>query len=45
MWTSREFAQSHRLSVTVHEDGLDTADRALAELKAGRFDGAAVLIP
>src|SRR6516164_2584052 len=40
-----EFAQSHRLSVTVHEYGLDTADRALADLKAGRFDGAAVLMP
>ena len=24
---------------------LDAADRALADLKAGRFDGAAVLIP
>ena len=39
------FAQSHRLSVTTHEYGLDAADRALADLKAGRFDGAAVLIP
>jgi propanol-preferring alcohol dehydrogenase len=38
------FAQSHRLSVTVHEYGLDAADRALADLKAGRFDGAAVLV-
>ncbi len=40
-----EFAQSHRLSVTVHEYGLDTADQALADLRAGRFDGAAVLVP
>ena len=39
------FAQSHRLSVTTHEYGLDAADRAQADLKAGRFDGAAVLIP
>ncbi len=39
------FAGSHRLSVTTHEYPLDAADRALADLKAGRFDGAAVLIP
>ena len=39
------FAQSHRLSVTIHEYGLDAADHALADLKAGRFDGAAVLVP
>src|SRR5215475_9300054 len=39
------FAQSHRLSVTVHQYALDAADRALADLKAGRFDGAAVLVP
>jgi propanol-preferring alcohol dehydrogenase len=39
------FAGSHRLSVTTHRYGLDSADRALADLKAGRFDGAAVLVP
>jgi propanol-preferring alcohol dehydrogenase len=39
------FAQSHRLSVTVHQYALDSADRALEDLKAGRFDGAAVLVP
>ena len=39
------FAQSHRLSVTVHQYALDAADRALDDLKAGRFDGAAVLVP
>jgi propanol-preferring alcohol dehydrogenase len=39
------FAASHKLSVTTHEYPLDTADRALADLKAGRFDGAAVLVP
>jgi propanol-preferring alcohol dehydrogenase len=39
------FAAGHRLSVTTHEYRLDDADRALADLKAGRFDGAAVLIP
>jgi len=38
------FAGSHRLSVTTHRYGLDSADRALADLKAGRFDGAAVLV-
>lgn len=39
------FAGSHTLSVTTHEYPLDAADRALADLKAGRFDGAAVLVP
>jgi propanol-preferring alcohol dehydrogenase len=39
------FAQSNRLSVTVHQYALDAADRALEDLKAGRFDGAAVLVP
>jgi propanol-preferring alcohol dehydrogenase len=39
------FAAEHKLSVTTHEYPLDAADRALADLKAGRFDGAAVLIP
>ena len=33
------------LSVTAHEYALDDAGRALADLKAGRFDGAAVLVP
>jgi propanol-preferring alcohol dehydrogenase len=45
---AREFlalAQEHRLAVTTHQYGLDAADRALADLKAGRFDGAAVLVP
>jgi len=40
-----DFAGRHRLSVTTHEYPLDAADHALADLKAGRFDGAAVLIP
>jgi propanol-preferring alcohol dehydrogenase len=39
------FAAEHRLSVTTHEYPLDAADHALADLKAGRFDGAAVLVP
>jgi alcohol dehydrogenase, propanol-preferring len=39
------FAGRHRLEVTTHEYPLDAADHALADLKAGRFDGAAVLIP
>jgi propanol-preferring alcohol dehydrogenase len=39
------FADSHRLSVTTHQYPLDRAAHALADLKAGRFDGAAVLIP
>jgi propanol-preferring alcohol dehydrogenase len=39
------FAGTHRLSVTAHEYALDDAGRALADLKAGRFDGAAVLVP
>jgi alcohol dehydrogenase, propanol-preferring len=39
------FAAEHKLAVTVHPYPLDAADRALADLKAGRFDGAAVLIP
>ena len=39
------FAAGHKLAVTTHEYPLDAADRALADLKAGRFDGAAVLIP
>jgi propanol-preferring alcohol dehydrogenase len=39
------FAAEHKLAVTVHPYPLDAADRALQDLKAGRFDGAAVLIP
>jgi propanol-preferring alcohol dehydrogenase len=39
------FAGTHKLSVTTHEYPLDAADRALADLKAGAFDGAAVLVP
>ena len=45
---AREFlalAQQHRLAVTTHRYDLDAAGQALADLKAGRFDGAAVLIP
>src|SRR6266700_2134430 len=45
---AREFlglAAERRLAVTVHPYPLDAADRALADLKAGRFDGAAVLVP
>lgn len=40
-----EFAGAHALEVTTHQYGLDRADRALGDLKAGRFDGAAVLVP
>ncbi len=39
------FAGAHKLSVTTHEYPLHAADRAQADLKAGRFDGAAVLVP
>jgi propanol-preferring alcohol dehydrogenase len=39
------FAGEHHLSVTTHRYSLSAADTALADLKAGRFDGAAVLIP
>jgi len=39
------FAGEHRLSVTTHRYDLDRADQALGDLKAGRFDGAAVLVP
>ncbi|MFF0545763.1 zinc-binding alcohol dehydrogenase family protein [Nocardia thailandica] len=45
---AREFlaeAERHRLSVTTHRYPLDGADRALADLAEGRFDGAAVLVP
>src|SRR6516225_8908598 len=40
-----DFAAGHKLQVTVHPYPLDAADRALRDLKAGRFDGAAVLTP
>ncbi|MCL2586474.1 MAG: zinc-binding alcohol dehydrogenase family protein [Streptosporangiales bacterium] len=40
-----DFAGQHHLSVTTHSYPLDAADTALADLKAGRFDGAAVLLP
>src|SRR6266852_77512 len=39
------FAADHKLAVTVHPYPLDAADQALRDLKAGRFDGAAVLVP
>ena len=38
-------AAEHKLAVTVHPYPLDAADRALRDLKDGRFDGAAVLVP
>jgi alcohol dehydrogenase, propanol-preferring len=39
------FAAAHKLEVTTHPYPLDAADRALADLKGGKFDGAAVLLP
>ena len=39
------FAAEHKLAVTVHPYPLDAADQALRDLEAGRFDGAAVLVP
>jgi propanol-preferring alcohol dehydrogenase len=39
-----ELARNHRLSVTTHAYPLSAADVALSDLKAGRFDGAAVLV-
>jgi len=39
------FAAEHQLEVTAHPYPLDAADRALGDLKAGAFDGAAVLVP
>jgi propanol-preferring alcohol dehydrogenase len=39
------FAAEHKLAVTVHPYPLEAADQALRDLKAGRFDGAAVLTP
>jgi alcohol dehydrogenase, propanol-preferring len=40
-----DFAAGHKLAVTVHPYPLDAADQALRDLKAGRFDGAAALVP
>jgi alcohol dehydrogenase, propanol-preferring len=45
---AREFlahAAQHKLKVTTHPYPLDHADQALRDLKAGAFDGAAVLHP
>jgi alcohol dehydrogenase, propanol-preferring len=39
------FAGEHKLAVTVHPYPLEAADQALSDLKGGRFDGAAVLVP
>lgn len=39
------FAQRHKLEVTTHSYALDRADEALRDLSAGRFGGAAVLVP
>jgi propanol-preferring alcohol dehydrogenase len=39
------FAAEHRLRVTTHEYPMWQAQLALQDLKAGRFDGAAVLVP
>jgi propanol-preferring alcohol dehydrogenase len=38
-----QFAANHHLQVTTHEYPLAQAQQALQDLKAGRFDGAAVL--
>jgi len=40
-----DFADQHKLAVTVHPYPLAAAGQALADLKAGAFDGAAVLAP
>jgi alcohol dehydrogenase, propanol-preferring len=40
-----DFANQHKLEVTTHPYPLDAAGRALADLKRGAFDGAAVLVP
>jgi propanol-preferring alcohol dehydrogenase len=40
-----DFANRHKLAVTVHPYPLDAAGQALADLKHGAFDGAAVLLP
>ncbi|GAA4835632.1 zinc-binding alcohol dehydrogenase family protein [Luteimicrobium xylanilyticum] len=39
------FAADHRLDVDAHPYPLDRADEALADLEAGAFAGAAVLVP
>ncbi|WP_185981730.1 zinc-binding alcohol dehydrogenase family protein [Skermania sp. ID1734] len=39
------FAGEHHLDVTSHPYALDAAPQALADLSAGRFSGAAVLVP
>jgi alcohol dehydrogenase, propanol-preferring len=39
------FAAEHKLAVTTHPYPLESADQALRDLKEGRFDGAAVLVP
>ncbi|MCG5430811.1 zinc-binding alcohol dehydrogenase family protein [Mycobacterium sp. MYCO198283] len=39
------FAEAHRLEVTGVPYALDRADAALADLRAGRISGAAVLVP
>ena len=38
-------AARHGVHATTHPYPLSGADEALADLKAGRFDGAAVLVP
>jgi len=43
--TGRSDGRGNVPAVTVHPYPLDAADRALRDLKAGAFDGAAVLIP
>lgn len=40
-----DFAGRHRIHVTTHRFALRNADQALSDLRAGRFDGAAVLVP
>jgi propanol-preferring alcohol dehydrogenase len=40
-----DFAGRHRIDVTTVRYPLDRADRALEDLAAGRFSGAAVLVP
>jgi propanol-preferring alcohol dehydrogenase len=38
-------APSIPVETTVHEYGLEDAGRALDDLRHGRFDGAAVIVP
>jgi propanol-preferring alcohol dehydrogenase len=38
------FAAEHHLDVTTHEYPMSQAQQALQDLRAGRFDGAAVLV-